>query len=253
MKNYLLPTMLILILIFLVGCLPAQNSPVSNASMSTTAESSPSQKTDSTQTSTDTVESASNQTRENEPRQDGTRLDSAQLAYYSDLFSLKGNYPMDLNSNNYYNMALVQTFASPQELSLTVFFSLGFSNEWSNPITDAERSFYANTKGYDEFSLDMQRLPKELVAYVLDYYFSEEMDTGALVYNPDTQCYYLGSSGASAYPNISFTDGYFDAATGLISLYYTHFATGDESIMTIQSKASIGEAGYYIISNLPTA
>lgn len=257
MKKFVSLTGLLLMLIFLVGCSQTQNDPTSDTSTSTAAGSSSTQQTDSTASSkpeTGTEGSAfaeAPETDTNEPRQEGTRLDSTQLAYYSDLFSLKGNYPLDLNSNNYYNMALAQSFASPQELSLNSFFSLGFSNEWSDPVTDAERNFYAKAKGYDEFSLDMQRLPKELVAYVLNYYFSEEMDTSALVYNPDTQCYYVGSSGVSAYPNISFTDGYFDEAAGLVSLYYTHFATGEECIMTIQSKVSIGEAGYYIVSNLP--
>lgn len=257
MRKFISLTAALLVLIFLAGCGQVPNEPITDNVPDTNANTPPVQQEDpvpSPQPEDNTEDPAPVDPPEDipsEPRQEGTRLDSTQLAYYTDLFSLNGNDPLALTDGNYYNLALSKSFSSPQELSLNVFFSLGFSNEWSDPITDAERDFFAKANGYDEFPLDMQRLPKELVEYVLEYYFCEDVDTSALVYNSDTQCYYIGESGSYAYPNISFTDGYYDEATGLISLYYTSCFTGEEFIITIQSKASIGEAGYYIVSNLP--
>lgn len=257
MRKFISLTAALLVLIFLVGCGKTPDEPIAAPSPDTNVNTPPVQQEDPVpdpQPEDDTEDPAPVDPPEDvpsEPRQEGTRLDSTQLAYYTDLFSLNGNDPLTLNDGNYYNLALSSSFTSPQELSLNRFFSLGFSNEWSDPITDAERDFFAKANGYDEFPLDMQRLPKELVEYVLEYYFCEDVDTSVLVYNPDTQCYYVGESGNYAYPNLSFTDGYIDESTGLVFLYYTHRATDEEYIVTIQSKASVGEAGYYIISNLP--
>jgi len=189
------------------------------------------------------------------PRQEGTQLSSEQLAYFGDLFGAQGNKTLDRLYHTHYNLVLIQCFASPQEISMHTFFSLGFSNEWQKPITDAERAYYVDAIDYEdgEFTLDMVRLPKALVDYTLEYYFCEEIDLSSLVFNPDTQCYYLAVSDASMYPNPKFQDGYFDEETGLVSLYYTNVFTGEEFIITLQSKASLGETGYYIISNLPIA
>lgn len=261
MKKFMVLIIALLLLIFFVGCSQTPVDPTSGPSGATPGESSSLEETDppvdpkpsigpdiAAPTDPPKIETS-------EPRQEGMQLSSEQLAYYNTLFGLKGNESLDRVYHSYYNLALARPFASAQELSLNTFFSLGFSNEWSKPITDAERAYYCKALGYDEFPLDIERLPEALVEYVLDYYFCEEMDmsTSGLVYNPDTQCYYWGGSDTAIYPNVSFTDGYFDEATGLVSLYYTHIYMGEEYIMTIQSKQNLGETGYYIISNLPVA
>ena len=255
MKRFIALTATLVLLIFFVGCsqTPADPSADAPAEPSVTAESGPAHDPQPTPGTEDTVTVDPTEAETAPPRQDGTRLSSDQLDYYNALFRVKGNETFDRPYHSYYNLALTRSFASAQDISLSTFFSLGFSNEWSKPITDAERTYYAKAIGYDAFTLDMQRLPKALVEYVLDYYFCEEIDmsTSGLVYNPDTQCYYWGGSDTAIYPNVTFTDGYFDEATGMVSLYYTHVYLGEEYIMTIQSKQSLGETGYYIISNLP--
>lgn len=261
MKKIVSLMLALLILIFLIGCSQTPAGPISDPSSDNLDASSSLQETDppvEPTVPTDPVAPEPTEPTEaptSAPRQDGMRLSTEQLDYFQTLFRAQGNETFERVHASYYNLALARSFDSAQDISLSTFFSLGFSNEWSKPITDAERAYYCKALGYDEFPLDIKRLPEALVEYVLDYYFCEEMDmsTSGLVYNPDTQCYYWGGSDTAIYPNVSFTDGYFDEATGMVNLYYTHYAKGEEYIITLQSKRSLGETGYYIISNLPAA
>ena len=72
------------------------------------------------------------------------------------------------------------------------------------------------------------------------------------VYNPNTDCYYLIPPGALAHGTVDFYDGYYNEADGTLNLYYQNKAGRPRDyVITLLSKMTVGETGYYILSNLP--
>ena len=184
------------------------------------------------------------------PRQAGQRLTEEELAGFEQMFT-RFSDEYSLSPVNYYNLALSHTYQSVEEIKFSYFFNDGFADHWGAELTQEERNFYYTEIGY-EITKDIYRFPADKVAWVLDYYFGkslDEVDLG-MVYNPDTDCYYQRPAGAMTYPKVDFHDGYYDAETGMITLYYNDYMKPEERVITIQSKKSVGEAGYYIVSNV---
>lgn len=186
------------------------------------------------------------------PRQDGQRLTEEELAEFEQMFT-RFDDEFSYSPVNYYNLALSQKYESVDEMVIGYFFNDGFSDVWSAELTQAEIDFYCKELGY-EVEKDIYRFPADKVGWILDYYLGrtpEELDMG-MVYNPNTDCYYLSPGGVMSIPTmyIHFHDGYYDQETGLISLYYNSYMFPEELVITLQSKKSIGEAGYYIVSNV---
>lgn len=189
--------------------------------------------------------------------QEGQRLTEAELEAFELLFApVKTPYAMQ--PVNYYNMALCVVLDAPKNLDLLTYFNLGFKSENVEPITEDERAFYLQKTGYEELYGDLYRLPAWQVDGILAYYFglTAEDVTGwsspSWVYNPDTDCYYFVPPGALAHGNVDFYDGYYDETEGTLSLYYQNKAGRPRDyVITLLSKMSVGETGYYILSNLP--
>lgn len=184
------------------------------------------------------------------PRQAGQRLTEEELARFEQMFTRFAD-EFSLSLINYYNMALSHTYQSVEEMKFSYFFNDGFADHWGAELTQEERNFYYTEIGY-EITKDIYRFPADKVAWVLDYYFGkslDEVDLG-MVYNPNTDCYYQIPAGAMTYPKVDFHDGYYDEETGMIALYYNDYMKPEERVITIQSKKSVGEAGYYIVSNM---
>ena len=184
------------------------------------------------------------------PRQEGQRLTEEELAGFEQMFT-RFSDEYSLSPVNYYNLALSHTYQSVEEIKFFYFFNDGFADHWGAELTQEERNFYYTEIGY-EITKEIYRFPADKVAWVLDYYFGkslDEVDLG-MVYNPDTDCYYQMPAGAMTYPKVDFHDGYYDEETGMIALYYNRDMMQEERVITIQSKKSIGEAGYYIVSNV---
>lgn len=189
--------------------------------------------------------------------QEGQRLTEAELEAFELLFApVKTPYAMQ--PVNYYNMALCVVLDTPQNLDLLTYFNLGLKSENVEPITEDERAYYLKKTGYEELYGDLYRLPAWQVNGILAYYFGLEAEdvTGwsspSWVYNPDTDCYYFIPPGALVHGNVDFYDGYYDETDGTLSLYYQNKAGRPRDyVITLMSKKTVGETGYYILSNLP--
>lgn len=186
------------------------------------------------------------------PRQEGQRLTAEDLERFEKMFARNGdNYSFP--PPNYYNMALSHTYETVEEMQISTFFNDGCGDNLGEELTQEEYDFFCNKIGF-EISKDIIRYPADEVKWVLDYYLGktpEEVKVG-MVYNPNTDCYYKVPAGAFTMPSmyLHFHDGYFDPETGKVSLYYYFYVNDEERVITLQSKEWVGEAGYYIVSNV---
>lgn len=191
-------------------------------------------------------------------RQSGERLAEAELDLFEALFYTNTLYAK--TPTNYYAMATCVEFDAPENLNLLYYFNLGFEQAKKEAITGDELDFFLAESGYDHNTIgDVYRLPAPLVNAVLQYYFGQTADqvTGwsseNWVYNESTDCYYITPPGALMAGRVLFHDGYFDETTGVFSLYYYNNSIGadHEFVIKLKSKSSLGESGYYILSNMP--
>lgn len=200
---------------------------------------------------------------EEEPRQEGLRLNDEQLAYFQELFSHKGPPPVE----NYYNHALVEDFASIQEIDMNMFFEEGSSEDMRNAITQSECDYYNQNKiyiynnvyinGHDNV-YTLKRLSYAFVSDVVQRYLGvtvPQMDMRTLVYNPSTGYYYGGRTGSPGKDRFEFVDGYYDEETGLLSLYYLVSYSGSyrktEHVVTLRYIPEAEVTKFQLVSNLP--
>lgn len=192
------------------------------------------------------------------PRQEGQRLTASELERYSRVFVVQGD-SYTRHPENYYTQALCFTFSDPGTIPLEEFFSSGFGSAWAEPLTEEEWEFVDNNIGDRNMIGDIDRLPRDQVNEVLDDYLGltvEDLGDDALHglhYYEKTDSYYFDPPGAIFYGWVEFIDGYYDEETDIISLYYMHRYEDQEYVVTLQSKRSLKQYGYYILSNLPVA
>lgn len=207
-------------------------------------------------TTAPTTEPATEPVETDEPRQEGQRLTAAELEQYSRVFVVQGD-SYARHPENYYTQALCFTFSDPRTIKLEEFFCDGFGSKWAVPLTEAEWDFVDANIGDRNLIGDIDRLPRNRVNEVLEYYFGltvEDLDDDALHglhYYEETDSYYNDPPGAIFYGRVEFIDGYYDEETDTISLYYMHRYKEREYVVTLQSKRSLKQYGYYILSNLP--
>ncbi len=200
---------------------------------------------------------------EEEPRQDGLRLNDEQLAYFQELFSHKGPPPVE----NYYNHALVEDFASIQEIDMNMFFEEGSPEDMRNEITQSECDYYNQNKIYIYNNMyftnshanvyTLKRLSYAFVSDVVQRYLGvtvPQMDMRTLVYNPSTGYYYAGRTGSPGKDRFEFVDGYYDEETGLLSLYYLVSYSGSyrktEHVVTLRYIPEADITKFQLVSNL---
>lgn len=188
---------------------------------------------------------------EEEPRQEGLRLSDEQLAYFQELFSHKGPPPVE----NYYNHALVNDFASIQEIDMNMFFEEGSPEDMRNKITQSECDYYNQNKiNCSDNVYTLNRLSYAFVSDVVQRYLGvtvPQMDMSTLVYNPSTGYYYGGRTGVPGKDHFEFVDGYYDEETGLVSLYFMSNYPDEERIITLRYKPEAEDIKFLIVSCLP--
>ena len=191
---------------------------------------------------------------EEEPRQEGLRLSDEQLAYFQELFSHKGPPPVE----NYYNHALVNDFASIQEIDMNIFFDEGSPEDMRNKITQSECDYYnQNSINSNDNVYTLDRLSYAFVSDVVQRYLGvtvPQMDMSTLVYNPSTGYYYGGRTGVPGKDHFEFVDGYYDEETGLLSLYYLVSYSGSyrktEHVVTLRYVPEAEITKFQLVSNL---
>lgn len=191
--------------------------------------------------------------------QDGQRLMEAELEAFELLFAPVAT-PYAMQPVNYYGMALCVDFDAPENLNLITYFNRGLKSENMEPITEEERAYYLQKTGEERIFGDLFRLPAWQVNGILMYYFGltaedvTDWSSPGWVYNPNTDCYYLVPPGTLAHGSVDFYDGYYNELDGTLSLYYKNRVERDRDyVITLLSKKSAGDTGYYILSNLPVA
>ena len=192
---------------------------------------------------------------EEAPRQDGLRLNDEQLAYFQELFSHKGPPPVE----NYYNHALVQDFASIQDINLSIIFGEGSQEDMKYGIMQSECDYYnQNRVNSHDNVYTLKRLSYAFVTDVLQRYLGvtvPQMDMRTLVYNPSTGYYYCGRDGINGLDRFEFVDGYYDEETGLLSLYYLVSHSGSyrktEHVVALRYIPEAEITKFQLVSNLP--
>ena len=191
--------------------------------------------------------------------QDGQRLMEAELEAFELLFAPVAT-PYAMQPVNYYGMALCVDFDAPENLNLITYFNRGLKSENMEPITEEERAYYLQKTGEERIFGDLFRLPAWQVNGILMYYFGltaedvTDWSSPGWVYNPNTDCYYLVPPGTLAHGSVDFYDGYYNELDGTLNLYYKNRVERDRDyVITLLSKKSAGDTGYYILSNHPVA
>ena len=182
---------------------------------------------------------------------EGTLLTDEDLARYQQMFSGQlDSYA--IHSYNWYNIALAVEFDCPENVDWNIFFTNGTKRS-DDPLSDAEMAFVE--AGGFPMDKDIRRLPAaEMDAIAMQYFGltiaeSNQVGIDQILYFPDTDCYYAHGGGAILMDGFVIHSGAV-LEDGTIRLYYSEPIYG-ERVITLKSRMSEGETGYYILSNLP--
>ena len=183
---------------------------------------------------------------------EGTLLTEDELAYYQQLFSYHFN-GYEEGSLEWYNIVLFVEFDCPENVDWYMFFLNGTNRNAYAPLSDAEAAFVE--AGGFPMDKDVRRLPAaEMDSIAMQYLGltiaeSNQVGLDGMLYYPDTDCYYAYGGGTILMDGFVIHSGAV-LEDGTIRLYYNDDIYG-ERVITLKSRMSEGETGYYILSNLP--
>lgn len=153
---------------------------------------------------------------------------------------------------NFYNIATLSTFSSPQELNLLEILYNGIGRAGSHKLTEAELAHFTAIEPTLAF-VDTNRMRPEEIDAILTLYFDitlEEINEEGkkyLTYWEETDCYYTFCTDMSWNSNITVTDCK-KGEDGTVQVFYdTLYQEADSYVMTLKRVNGI----YKILSNLP--
>ena len=186
-----------------------------------------------------------------QPHSEGRPLDEEEISWYQDLFvRQKDHYAK--HPKNWYNVAMCMEFDAPENIDWNVLFYNGTGDE-DEPLT-ADEQYYLEQMGFP-MELDIVRLSPKKMDEIAQQYFGVTLDSSNqvgldnLTFFPQTGCYYRYVSDTMSMSDFTIYEGYI-LENGDIRLYYTDNILQWKLVITLRSKISDGETGYYIISNL---
>ena len=185
--------------------------------------------------------------------QEGKAMDDQTLEWFRVLF-MAHQAPYTRHPTNWYNMILGTQFDCPENINLQELFYNG--TLWPRTLSDSEKA-YLQGRGFD-LNFSVAVLPLEDANEVLESYFgltweqTKGVGTDAWTFSEDTQRFYKATTDYHSW-NFEILGGA-ELDDGTIRLYYSLDFPGYEDTVfaiTMQGKASQGQMGYYILSNLP--
>ena len=229
--------LVLVFVILLAGCVPNSSTPSSNPDNSTA----PSQ----TQTPNTNPIISSGPIVTTRPTE-ATAPTEQELTYFQELLTEYNT----LGFYNFYNIATLSTFSSPQELNLREILYNGIGG--SHKLTEAELAYFTAIEPTLAF-VDTNRMRPEEIDAILTLYFDitlEEINEEGkkyLTYWEETDCYYTFCTDMHWNSNITVTDCK-RGEDGTVQVFYdTLYQEADSYVMTLKRVNGI----YKILSNLP--
>lgn len=227
--------LVLVFVILLAGCVPNSSTPSSDPDDSTA----PSQ----TQTPNTNPIISSGPIVTTRPTE-ATAPTEQELTYFQELlteYNTSGFY-------NFYNIATLSTFSSPQELNLREILYNGIGRAGSHKLTEAELAYFTAIEPTLAF-VDTNRMRPEEIDAILTLYFDialediNEEGKKYLKYWEETDCYYTFCTDMHWNESITVTDCK-EEADGTVQILYN---TPNSYVMTLKRVNGI----YKILSNLP--
>lgn len=250
MKKITLTTVVMLVLILLLAACGQQTAPTetSDPTTQTTVATQPTQATEPS------TEAAQPSVQELQLPQEGTPLTESELDWYRRMFSIDQD-PYAAQPINWYNLMLSIQFDAPENINLRELFYHG--TRWNADDLTEEETKLLQAAGYNT-NLDRVRIDPAEAEEVLQYFFgltweeTNRVGEDKLFYMAETGCYYKAASDSLFLPDqwLNILGGAV-MEDGTVRLYHQRQGDGQIYVITLQSKRSLGETGYYVLSNLP--
>ncbi len=260
MKKWILNLFVILLVLSLCSCYQSRGKdPTESTSESASVTSATPSAIDATESIPE--ESVISLTTEPDPTEtmplttqqvpEGIPLDEDAISQYQELLTRQKNTD-GKGLKNWYNMAMCMEFDSPENIDWNILFYNG-TGEGSTPLTGDELQ-YLEQMGFP-MELDAVRLSPEKMDEIALQYFGVTLDSSHqvgindLVFYSQTGCYYRYVSDVMSMDDFTVYEGY-TLENDDIRLYYIDNILQRKYAITLRGNPSVGEGGYYIISNL---